>query len=248
MATAKQSITLPSKGILYEGRVPDGKITIRKLTAAEEALLSGSGGSIVDKISKIIEACSELPNAFKHKDLLLTDRMAILLALRTFTFGARYTYPFQCGTCRATNQEEVDIAEELATTWAKDDLREPIEVRLVDAEQVAQVRFMRGTDEEAMVKYTKRFELRSSDALDQSQIHRVARLLVAVDGGDLGDIVKREDYVRQLTAADLIRLENAIDDAEPGVDLSVAHECAKCGAVNKGRMPFNAEFFRPARM
>ncbi len=248
MATAEQTITLPSRGVLYEGRVPDGKVVIRKMTAAEEAVLSSAGGTFIDRISRIIAACAKLPNAFAHKDLLVTDRLAILIALRTFTFGPNYACKFTCGDCRAKNDVTVNIIDELKTVYAGETLAEPIHVNLVDAGVTAQMRFMRGTDEEAMAKYAKRFEMRSSDQLDQSQIHRVARLLLTIDGEELGDIVKREDYIRALTAADLIRIENAIDDAEPGIDLELGYTCLRCDTVQKERMPFTAEFFRPARV
>jgi len=240
------SLTLPSKGQLYGDQIPDGKIEIRKITTREEAILLSSGSRGVERIDAIINACSRLPNGFKHEDLLLQDRMAILLGLRTHTFGDGYQVPYQCASCKAHNKESVNITDDLELKEAPDELSEPVMVSLPDNGAMVGLRFLRGVDEERIAKHAKRVMMRSNDIADPSYIYRLALQIVTIDEQEEISIRDREAFVRDLSAADSAAMRNAIDEAEPGIDLRVFAECRSCGYPNEFALPFTADFFRPA--
>jgi hypothetical protein len=257
-----QEVKLPSRGILYDDKIPDGVVQVRKLGATEESQLLTSGSQGLERIDAILKNCVKLPNDYKHEDLLMTDRMALMLALRTLTFGPTYTFDFKCRFCNTMQRTNppLNILEDLdeqtpenmqvkkldagIEDWM---LREPFEVELADEGVVVALRLLRGKDENRVVKRAHRMMMQSVDGSDPSYLYRFAVQIVSI-GGEEKDIGQRELFVRKLSATDLARLRIATEENEPGIDLRVYPACRACGAANEMMLPFTAEFFRPTRL
>lgn len=272
-----QPMTLPSQGVLYrdpetgEELLPGGKIEIRKTRGQEDAILLAQGLDGLDRIAKIIHTCTRIPRApeaperITQQDFLLTDRMAILLALRVLAFRTPwYQYMYKCQFCNKTDKAWVNLAEELperspeAIADAKFaageisdpgdfELREPLVLDLEDEGVTIQARFLRGYDEAKIAKRAKRLALASNDLGDQSSILRQALQIVTIDGEERKE-AHREAFIRQLSSGDLAQLRIAVDDIEPGLDVRVYPTCNRCGADNELSLPFTAEFFRPTAL
>ena len=235
---------LPSRGVLYADLLPGGKVQIRKLTAKQQALLVTQGGGNLGKIDAIIDTCCRLPSEIKHKELLLTDRFAILLALRTKTFGSTYTFRWRC-RCGQWGNATIDIVKELDEKAGSAETHEPVEVELPDAKCVVHARFLRGTDEEVVARNAKRMVMASNDNTDPSYLQRLAIQLVSKDGEDFANPLERIRFVEGLTGSDLILLEDSVSEAETGIDTRLFLDCNHCAETNQIGMPFTAEFFRP---
>jgi hypothetical protein len=255
---------LPSRGVLYEDQIPDGMVSVRKPTVREEELLNTTGARFLQRIGKYIDACCRTPNKFPKNSLLVTDRMAILLAIRSRVFGSRYTFDYQCPHCKGMNKETIDIAEDLDEVTPDaiarrlltredesiDDfeVEEPFTLTLPACGDDIAMRYMRGTDEELIFKHAKRTSMRSADSNDQSVAYRIATLIVKLKDRDDLPMIQREDYVNQLTSDDSLYLQRELDIREPGIDMRVWPTCSRgqCGATVEMVMPFTAEFFRPS--
>lgn len=238
------TITLPSKGALYGGLLPEGRVTVKVMTAYDQSILFAQG-SAEDRITKLIANTCELPKGLTAGKLLSVDRMAILLAVRTYTFGPHYEFSYNCQHCKAPNKHSVNVAADLSEVGVAEGMVEPFEVVLPTSGQTVKLRFLRGEDEEAVAKHTKRMAMQSMDAGDVSTIHRLARLIVAIDGDENIDIVKREAFVRNLSALDANIMEDETSVREPGIDLTVRPECKRCEQENEFKMPFDRDYFRP---
>jgi hypothetical protein len=254
MTTIGQTtVTLPSRGLLYDDLIPDGRVKIRCMTSVELSKLS-QGGSPLDKIEGILKNTVELPNDVKIGDLLITDRFYLLLAVRTASFGAEYQFRYKCTFCSGVNKAEIDISEDLQIKQGGVkmgdgmELYEPFDLPLKDADCIVQCQFLRGKDEHRVFKQAKRLKMQGIDKTDSSEVYRLSLQLLSKDDEEFTTQFEKQDFIRGLTAADTIRLEQAIDVAEPGVDLTVFPECDSCGALNELEMPFEAEFFRPTRL
>jgi hypothetical protein len=263
-----KEVRLPSWGRLYlkddgESQVPDGKIKIRKLMSNEDAILLSQGIEGLERLNKIIDNCTNLPNGFPPNQLLVTDRMAILLALRLFTFRTpNYRYDYRCTHCGGTSPATVDLIEDLPERnpetiahelWQagkiedpKDFvLKEPLEVELPDAGYTVTVRFLRGEDETKIRNMGNRVQMQSNDPSDPSYRYRLALQLVEING-EKENRQRREMFAQGMTSLDTTVLSNRVDEVEPGLDLKVYPHCGKCGGQSKMVMPFTAEFFRPS--
>jgi hypothetical protein len=235
-------------------------IQVRKLSGTEEALLLSQGSQGLERMEITLKNCVKLPNDFLHSELLMTDRMAAMLALRTITFGPRYSFSYKCRFCNVMQKARINILEDMDENtpdsialkmlekgeedWT---LEEPVIVKLLDAKKTVELRFLRGHDETRVIKRTKRLMLQSVDAGDPSYLFRFALQIMRIDGEEV-DLGRKELLIRKLTATDTARMRIAIDDVEPGIDLTVYPECNACGAVNQMPLPFTAEFFRPSSL
>ncbi len=239
-------VVLPSQGRLYAGRIPDGRVYLRRMTAEQAARLLTSG-TPDDRVSHILKATCRLPGGFDHKDLLVGDRMYLLIAERCLTYGSAYKITFKCPYCGNLNKDHVvDLAKDLTERPAGADLSEPVQIALPDSGKSVSMRFLRGTDEEAIKRHAKRSAATGGgEGDDAAYLHRLARLLVLVEGEDPGDIVVRERFIGGLPAGDVVHIDNTMEGLEPGVDISIAPECHKCGTPNDMVLPMTAEFFRP---
>lgn len=259
-------VQLPSRGVLYDGKVPDGEIGVRKLSSTEEELLLSSGTRGTERMDQILKACLQLPggeNALPHEELLMSDRMAALLALRTITFGPHYEFNYKCNFCGQMQKAEVNILEDLEESTpdiiqmrmrekeGRDDFQitEPFEVILPDNGAVLMMRFLRGKDEKRLTAKTKRTMMQSVDRGDRSYLFRFALQIVTINGEDV-PIAKKEVFVRSpdVTAKDTAAMRIAVDDREPKIDLRVYPDCRSCGATNEMAMPFTGEFFQPSKL
>jgi hypothetical protein len=238
---------LPSRGVLYEDKLPGGRVSLHPMTAKEQSLLQTQGGGVIGKLDALIATCCKLPQALSRAELLLTDRLAILLTLRTKTFGPEYSFQWRCKHCAAFNTAKVDIVRDLEEKTAPPTLKEPIEVTLPQRGCVVAMRFLRGVDEETLLRNAKRLKMQSNDGDDQSYLMRVAMQLVTKDGEPFGNILDKQRFVENLSASDLVYLEDEVSEQEPGIDTRLYLDCSQCSGTNEMGLPFTAEFFRPRR-
>jgi hypothetical protein len=242
-------VTLPSRGQLYGGILPGGVVPIRKLTVGEEIILqsSVSGHALV---SKLLSACCKFPAGFNHESLLVTDRVALLLALRTHSFGPKYVFTYRCTSCGARGQHACDTRTDLQAKVADDNnpLVEPLEVKLEDSASVVAVRYLRGKDENALAANARQRAESGKDEEDDDGgvVGRLAAHIISVDGKEMG-VLDKERFVRSLTSNDAHLIRYAIQDSETGVSLSLETTCKKCKSINDLVLPFHGDFFRPAR-
>lgn len=237
-------VDLPSRGIVYDGKLPEGKLQLRPMTTAEEAILYNAAGSGTDKIAQIINSCV-LTKGMETDDLLLTDRLYILIMLRTRSYGGDYEFPIRCASCGAQTKTRINIAQDLEIVQMSDGVIEPFEVTLPTSKKRVLMRFLRGKDESRIAKYSKRIRLQSSDPGDPSHIYRLALQITAIDGQEV-KIIDAENFVRDLDISDSNEMRLATDELEKGVDTRVYPECRACGYINEMEMPFSVEFFRPS--
>jgi hypothetical protein len=246
MTITYQPLKLPSLGQFYDGKIPDGLAEVRYFTTREEELL-GRGGDARLMINQLLAACVRLPGNFPPDDLLITDRMATLLAVRILSYGSSYTFRYRCAACGEQTPGTVDLLQDLPTKHPDPALTEPIALTLPVTKTEVLARFLRGTDEEAVVKYAKRMKQASEGDGDPSSIHRLARQMIKIGGQDR-PILEREAIIRELPMADTVAFRNTMDELESGIDLETRPTCKMCGAENKLQMPFDLEFFRPSSL
>lgn len=234
-------VILPSRGALYGGVLPGGSVDIRKLTVAEDiAIQSVAGGS--DLISRLLGACCRFPAGFSQSNLLVADRVALLIAIRVFTFGAKYTVPYVCEHCNASTKGEIDLSTGISERVTDGPLVEPVEVTLTDCQRTVSLKFLRGSDEDELSKVAKRAKGDPAEEI----ITRMALQIAQIDGQTVL-MADREKFVRSMSIPDSLDFRDAIEKAQPGMDMAITLTCPQCGGENGMNLPFNSEFFRPSR-
>lgn len=285
------TMTLPSRGEFYtpkvlraigwmkpdadpgvgedDSLVPGGQMQVRTLGFKEETVLNTQGMGALDRLNRIITTASKTPTvgraSLPHGQLLVTDRLAILLTMRVLTFGRKYAFTYSCA-CKALNKKELDIQTDLDETTPETvrdqmllahvdseaigeppPLTEPFDCFLPVVKKTVQLRFLRGDDEAEIFKAANKKRMQSSDPDDPSHGIRLAKQIVSVEGEKLTP-VKTELFVRMLKMEDTAAIRIETDRRETGVDVEVTPTCSNCGRVNEMTMPFDVEFFRPSKV
>ena len=90
-----ETVTLPSKGLLYPKESPlfKGEIEMKYMTAKEEDILTNANylknGTVIDKLLQ-----SMIITDINYNDLLVGDKNAILIAARILGYGKDYTITY----------------------------------------------------------------------------------------------------------------------------------------------------------
>jgi len=90
-----ETVTLPSKGLLYPETSPlaKGEIEMKYMTAKEEDILSNSNyiknGTVIDKLLQAL-----IITPINYNELLVGDKNAILIAARVLGYGKDYSFNY----------------------------------------------------------------------------------------------------------------------------------------------------------
>ena len=259
---SSRSINLPSKGILYEGKVPDGKVKCYLWDTDIEEIFSSGFGTSSSLITEVLDRCLELP--FKSTELLVGDRYYAFMALRSESYGGEYTFPFQCTNCSFKFKKTIDIMTDLSTVILPDGSKEPFDVKLPDSGVTVQYRLLRGFDEEDIDEYTERFFQKKADKgaklgqgarvlnvggkrkKQQNPIYkyRMAKHIIGVDGS-VYDSDQSLDFIKELVGLDSLTLRRSINEIDPRLDIRIEIECPRCDFTNESILPFSSDLISP---
>ena len=90
-----ETVTLPSKGLLYPETSPlaKGEIEMKYMTAAHEDILTNSNylknGTVIDKLLKAL-----IVTDIDYNELLVGDKNAIMIAARVLGYGKDYPFKY----------------------------------------------------------------------------------------------------------------------------------------------------------
>jgi len=90
-----ETVTLPSKGLLYPETSPlaKGEIEMKYMTAKEEDILTNANyiknGTVIDKLLQAL-----IITPIDYNELLIGDKNAILIAARILGYGKDYTFKY----------------------------------------------------------------------------------------------------------------------------------------------------------
>lgn len=238
-------VPLPSKGVLYGGAYASGFVAVRPMRTKEESLLY-SPGDTLGHLNKIINNCV-VKHEIPPEELTINDRFAILLYLRTFSYGSDYDLPFRCANCGRQTKITINIAEELEMKQMQDGVEEPFEVDLPSCGDYIHFRILRGKDEEHIARRVKKFNMQSIDESDPSNIYRLALALLGINGVEITSFDKKVEYVENLLPIDSNEFRLAMEEVDGKIDTTIVRDCPACGYTNEFMMPFTAEFFRASR-
>lgn len=238
-----KDVTLPSRGQFYGDKLPGGVVSIEPLGTREEKLFATNrAAQLIDKIFEKCVRCEPL----SHTELVLGDRLFLLLQLRVISYGENYQFPFRCSECGAKSYGDVNL-DTLPVKTAADRATGLFTVELPLCGSTVEMRLLTGQDEIQIRKYAAQINQKSRGKdVGSEHVYRLARRINKIDGEDVG-IRETMEFVESLKGKDSLRIKDAIDDNEVGPELEVEPECHSCGFSNELVLPFEAEFFRPRR-
>ena len=240
----EKEVELPSQGLLYDGKLPNGCIKMRPMKTSDEKLLAGGVRDRTTLVDKLIQNCL-ITNNLPYEEYLIGDKSLMLLFLRGISYGFDYTFTLRCPSCNESFKHTLKIPDDFEVQQLTEEDKEPFEVQLPSGALI-EFRLLRIKDEQDIAKYTKR-ENRSRDASaegDPSYTYQLAKRITKIDNVEV-NMFEALQFCEDMYAPDSLALRNAVDEHDCGVSLIMQFECPMCYNEFEQLMPITAEFFRP---
>lgn len=241
MSKYETKVSLPTRGILYDGIPPE--VTIRAITTNEEKMIFGSSTPSV--LSKVIAKCIVEPKDLNIEELVPSDEQAILIKLRSHTYGSNYVIQGECPHCGQIHEYQVDL-DDYETIYLSEDFTEPMEMTLPDSGVTLSTKILRNKDLDSINKLAKKQAKKSIESeADILYIYRIAKCITAIDGEEV-DLFKAAKFVKELTGKDSAYFFWYTDKHyDCGLDTVSFENCLSCGEEFDLDFSINREFFRP---
>lgn len=235
------TVTLPSHGRLYDGRIPE-KITLRPITVREEKLLNGSTDNPIDKV---IKNCIVDPKDIEMGELLSDDEEFLLIKLRTHTYGSMYQMLGTCAKCGSVHSYDINL-DEMQCKDLPADYTDPVEFTLPLCGKKISMSMLRMKDAQAIdEKADKIFEETGVPTAATKYVLNMSRRIKAIDGEKV-DVEKAQFFVEGLYGRDSSYIDHMMATKIPsfGYNNFVTVKCKSCGS--KVVIPFRigSNFFR----
>lgn len=252
-----RTIELPSRGILYDGLIPNGIVKCDIWDTSIEELFAGGGSSPTILISDVLErSLIDLP--MPVNELLVGDRYYAFLALRAESYGDDYSFLLKCSSCKFQWRPTIGILKDLNVITLEDDAIEPFEVVLPYSGDKVTYRLLRGKDEEDIdrridkifkaksrgAKLEKGGVISSKKIVDPSYKLRLARHILTVNGQEF-DFDDAVSWFSKIKGIDSLELRRSIDSNDPRIDMNISLECPRCDSINETFLPFTPELVSP---
>ncbi len=233
-----------------QGRVHK-RATIRKMRGHEEALLYDPALSAGHLVTELIRSCLlrlgdlEAIDSDTVAQLYTADRNYLLMEIRRITLGNRMQVHYPCPRCGAEIKTMEDLGQiEVRRFGEEDKAFDEISLVLEDGyadregtmHKELTLSLPRGVDEEFVTPMVERDPLKAQEALLLRCIKRFGSLPAAA----------LEAYgikiLRDLTLGDRQRMQAALSDQAPGMNLQRSLQCGPCGARFEGMMDMSHFF------
>jgi hypothetical protein len=208
-------IELPSQGLLYPNK--KSSVKVEYLTAFDENILTSPNISNNGNVLDILINRKVKDLGFEPSKLLEGDRMAILIFLRTTSFGVDYLQPVLDPQSRMVVEGTIDLSE----LKQKKLIIQPNESGWFDfvlpvSGKNIKFRFLTGDDENDITIKDNEILSRNNDGISHKTTLRLERSIMDIDGNT--DKMKISNLIKNLTIVDIRKLNKYITDIEPGID------------------------------
>jgi hypothetical protein len=217
------SIEVPSRGKFYNLKDPSSPLTVRPMTFEDEKVIASTKNKD-QLINILIDRCVANINI---NELLIFDKLYLLLKIREVSFGKNYTVEDICTNCGFHNEITFDIAD-FKLNEVPEDLTDPREVTLPSLKKTAMVRFPRVSDEAHLQKV--------DEVIDQ-----IWRFVEEIDGNSNKTVIHK--VIQKLPSKDVHILIKSIFGTEYGIKTKATYSCDNCENVNIADLSLTQDFF-----
>jgi len=219
-------LSLPSLLIPYSGVE---KVEIRMLKGRDEKLIGELTLANFEKKFKTL--LGGIVRGIDPGKLTLGDRFYIVVWLAINCYTHLYPIEIFCDTCLRKVKVEIDLGQ-LEKVDLPKDYREPYALTLTDGSII----HLRQLTVDDQIQYLDYVDVKQKDDL----IYKLAQSVVSDD-----DLVKRMEYLEELSTRDLGLIRGFHDKYYHGVKLESSYTCPKCGGAGVTPVPFRLDIIFP---
>jgi hypothetical protein len=215
-------VALPSEGRFYKNN--SKMVTINSIKFEDEKQLASNIKNNENPVNLIISRCVKNVD---HNELLLIDKLYLLLRIRSISYGNDYPADITCPKCKAVSQVKINLDNLLVKTIPSE-LTDPREIILPRLKKVVKVRFPRVSDERYLG--------------DNDQIYsNLWRFVTELNG--ITDPVFFAKAIPKMHIMDIKFILSNILRPDLGLDPRFIFSCGPCGVDSQLSVPINENFF-----
>lgn len=215
-------VDLPSRGKFYKNSV----VSIRPMTFEDEKSMLLSRKEGADSLNTLLSKCTK---GIDISELLIMDKLYLILKLREISYGDSYDVTVGCPQCNHDNKMSFKLSH-LNKNEIPEDETNPKEIVLPVTGVKLVVRYPKVIDE----KYLK----------DEATIYaNLWRFVVSING--VPDLVLISNFLKdtRVPIKDMHVVLREIMGTQYGIDTKVKFQCEKCKTVTLTNLPLGADFF-----
>ena len=209
-------VELPSQGLLYPNK--KSKVKLEYLTALDENILSSP--NISNNSSSMLDILLERKIkdlGFDHSELLVGDRLALLIYLRVTGFGEKYVQLVIDPKTKNLVEGEVDLSKlKSKQLKVKPDNSGLFDFILPESGKNIKFKLLNAKDEEIIESKNKQMRERFNSEENFTPILRLEQTIQSIDGET--DKIKLSNTIKRLKILDVRNFNKYATSIEPGID------------------------------
>ncbi len=222
-------VQFPSLGLFYKDKKPG--VLVKYLSGIEENILTAPALASVGDALDIALDCVIMNEDVNVENLLVGDKNAILLYLRSTSYGDKYPVFITCPKCSMTGESSFNIS----SMEAKDIVELPDDngeysfkmpkMSLRGSAVVVKFRPMTVADEKK-INYEIEVEKQNPRSLPKAVTIKYKNQITAIN--EITDKNQIAKLVSTFPIKDSTALRNYMEKMEPGISTKVELQCEKC--------------------
>jgi len=241
--TPTDEVSLPSQGKYY----PNGQKTVRVkfLTAEDENILTSPDLIKNGKVLDVLLESAIIDKSLRPDDMLIGDKNAVLLSLRSSGYGDDYEVKMGCPECGESYVTKVKLSELKNKEMSIDpDQNGEFSVELPKMKVEVKFRLLTGKDESYLTKKVEHLKKLKKNT-GTSSLLTERYILQLMEFGGNRDKIYISKAISSMPISDSYYLREYIKIIEPSVDMEHEFECTSCGHVYEDTVPITAKLFWP---
>jgi hypothetical protein len=242
LMTSYEAVKLPSKGMFYQNGLSE--VNVEYMTSRDEDLLTTP--SLIDNgtvIDTLLKRKIKTPGV-NIDDLLTGDRSAIILFLRTSSYGADYSVQVPDPRTGIPFKATVNLLKlKYKDPEEKPDEFGHFKVELPMRKKIATIRLLTSGEENLLYKKSQAIQEAYGEDFNQYPTMKLKAHIVAIN--EKTDRAYIDKFVDAMPALDAFTIRRKIQEVSPDVDMSYEF-MAKDGYKFFATLSVGVDFFFPS--
>jgi len=235
-------IGLPSKGLFYEHGID--KVNVEYMTSKDEDLLTTPSLIENGEVLNVLLKRKIKSSGIKVGDLLTGDRNAIILFLRTSSYGSDYSVLVTDPRTGKEFKTNIDLTKlQYKEMEEMPDELGQYGVELPMRKKVVKLKLLTSGEEKALFEKSEQLKEAYTQEFSEYNTMKLKSHVVSIDGNTNRSYIDR--FIDAMPALDALTIRKKILDVSPDVDMGYEFETAD-GYKFKANLTIGLDFFFPS--
>lgn len=241
LLTTYELIDLPSRGLFYSNKI--SQVEVEYMTSKDEDLITTPSLIESGRVLDVLLSRKIKTKGIKPEELLPGDRNAILLFLRTSSYGFEYKVDISDPRTGIPFSTTVDLSK-LTYKEVKDspDVNGYFNVDIPMRKKRVTFRLLSSGEDNALFKKAEEIKEAYGNEFSEYNTMKLKASIVSIDGKSDRSYIDR--FVDAMPALDALTIRKKVLDVAPDVDM-IYEFVAKDGFKFKGQLTAGVDFFFP---